>query len=131
MLCLHEKRRCLTFLTLGGLGERLLFYLLTLVENQKRLLLSFVTLGEKEKRHVRTFQPTECHNQHRLLLAQQTEGREVMLEGKSKTTEGYFQPLLRQSQPLSVLEKHREYLFEMLLVHAETTEGQRERHSRL
>jgi hypothetical protein len=94
MLCLHKKRRCLTLLTLGGLGEHLFFYLLTLFENQKRLFLSFLTLGGYEKRHVRTLQHPESHNQRLLLLAQQTESRELMLEVESKTTEGYFQPLL-------------------------------------
>jgi hypothetical protein len=88
MLCLHEKRRCATFSTLGGLDERLFVYLPTLVENQKRLLLSFGTLGEYPKRHFRTFQRPEGHNQHPFVHAQQTECREVMLEVESKTTEG-------------------------------------------
>ena len=94
MLCLHEKPQCATFSTLGGLDERLFVYLPTLVENQKRLLLSFGTLGEYPKRHFRTFQRPEGHNQHQLLLARQTEGREVMREVASQTTERYFQPLL-------------------------------------
>ena len=129
MLCLHEKRRCLTFLTPGRLGGRLFFYLLTLVENQKRLLLSFGTLGEHPKRHFLTFQRPEGHNQHLFVHAQQTECREVMLEVESKTTEGYLQPLLGQSQLLPRQEKRREGPFETLLVPAKTKESERERRS--
>jgi hypothetical protein len=129
MLCLHEKRRCATFSTLGCLDERLFVYLPTLVENQKRLWLSFVTLGEHPKRHFWTFQRPEGHNQHLFVHAQPTECREVMLEVESKTTEGYLQPLFGPSQRLPRQEKLREGPSKTLVVPAETTEGERERRS--